>query len=366
MRAVLVLTDTERGGTPNRMATLARGMSARGWQMLVVSLRAAGPVSEDLASDGTATLDLELHSRLAGPLAVWRLRRVLRGWRPNVVQSALWHANLLARLAALGTGIPVVNAHESVDDAKAFSRVVLDRATGRLAAWHVAVSTAVADRVAARDWVRRSRLTVIRNGIDARRWAPEGWREVTRARLGLPDEATVVGWTGRLHIVKDLPTLLGAIGWLPGWRLVVVGGGKEEGRLRQLAADAGLAERVVFTGEVDDVAPVLEGFDVFCLPSLWEGLPGSLMEAMAAGLPVVATRVGGVPELVTDGYDGLLVAPGDPEALAAAIATAAERPELGLRARQTVETRFSEEAMLDAYERLWGEVSRPFSGRARA
>lgn len=352
-----MLTDSNRGGTPHRVAAVARGLSARGWQLVVVTVKPSGPVSEDLAAEGIATFGLDLRSPWLAPVALWRLRRFLRSWRPDVVQSVLWHANVVARLAALGTGIPVVSGYESIDDGKSRSRVLLDRATLRLATRHVAVSAAVGERAVARERARPQDLRVITNGRDVERWAPRGRRDEVRDGLGIPVGARVVGWTGRLHPVKDLPTLLRAVALLPSWWLLVVGEGEEGVRLRGLAEEMGLGERVVFTGEVDDVPRVLEAFDVFCLPSRWEGLPGSLVEAMAAGLPVVATRVGGIPEIVADGKNGLLVPPGDPQGLASAIAAAAQRPELGEKARLTVQEHFSEEAMVDGYERLWRELA---------
>lgn len=356
MKALVVLTDTNRGGTPHRVAAVAQGLSARGWQVVVASVKPSGPVSEELAADGIATFGLELRSPWLAPVALWRLRRLLRRWRPDVVQSVLWHANVVARLAAMGTGIPVVSGYESIDDGKSRPRVFADRATHRLATRHVAVSAAVGERAVARERVRPQDVTVITNGRDVQRWAPNGRRDEVRDSLGIPAGPMVVGWTGRLHPVKDLPTLLQAMVLLPSWRLVVVGDGQEGVSLRGLADEMGLAERVVFTGEVADVPRVLEAFDVFCLPSRWEGLPGSLVEAMAAGLPVVATRVGGIPEIVVDGENGLLVAPGNPQQLADAIAAAAQRPELGDKARLTVQEHFSEEAMVDGYDRLWSEL----------
>ncbi|HUP71167.1 MAG TPA: glycosyltransferase [Acidimicrobiales bacterium] len=359
MRSVVLVTDTGRGGTPNRMAAVAGGLATRGWEILFVSVKPGGQVLSELSKAGMATASLELRSSGGGAAAVWRMRRLIRHWHPAVVQSALWHANLVAGLAAVGTSIPVVAGHQSVDDTKPARRVVVDRLTlSRLATRHVAVSEAVADRLAARERIPRSRVSVIPGGKDPRRWAGIGSRDVVRGRYGIPLDAKVVGWSGRLHPVKAVPALVAAVALLDGWWLVLVGGGEDEARIRRKVEDAGIGNRVVMTGEVADVAPLLVAFDVFCLPSAWEGMPGALLEAMAAGLPVVATRVGGVGEVVDHGVSGLLVAPGDDvAALAGAIAAAAERPELGRHAQEAVRDRFSETAMIDAYDRLWREVA---------
>ncbi|HUP70237.1 MAG TPA: glycosyltransferase family 4 protein [Acidimicrobiales bacterium] len=358
MRAVVVVTDTGRGGTPNRMAAVAGGLARRGWEILFVSVKPGGQVLGELSGAGMATASLELRSSGGGAAAVWRVRRLIRHWHPAIVQSALWHANLAAGLAAVGTSIPVVAGHQSVDDTKPAHRVVIDRLTlRRLATRHVAVSEAVADRLAARERVPRSRVTVIPGGKDPGRWAPAGRRDEVRGRYGIPLDARVVGWSGRLHPVKAVPALVAAVALLDGWWLVLVGGGEDEARIRRSVEDADIGNRVVMTGELADVAPLLEALDVFCLPSAWEGMPGALLEAMAAGLPVVATRVGGVGEVVDHGVSGLLVAPGDVAALAGAIASALEQPELGRHAQEAVQNRFSETVMIDAYDRLWREVA---------
>ncbi len=151
-----------------------------------------------------------------------------------------------------------------------------------------------------------------------------GARIAARAELGLAAEAAVVGTVGNFTAKKDQATLLRAVAALPGGTsgtvLVLVGLGPLESELRALAAELGIADRVVFTGSRDDVPALLPAFDVFALSSRFEGLPIALLEAMATGVAPVATRVGGIPEVITDGRDGLLVAPGDPAALAGALA----------------------------------------------
>jgi glycosyltransferase involved in cell wall biosynthesis len=354
---VLVVTDTRRGGTPRRFAALARGAHAHGWRVLVVSVMAPGPVLAELAVDGIATASLDLATARDLPRALVRLRRLIRGHRADVVHSALWHANLLARIAAVRTGVPVINDHTSLDDERPRMRIAIDRLTGRLAHAHTAVAAAVAERVAARDQVPRDRIHVIRLGYDPAHWVPRGERDEVRERLGIPPSARVVGWTGRMQPVKQLDALVHAVGRLPGWWVLAVGDGPERGRLAAWAAEAGLDGRVVVPGEVEDPLPYLEACDVFCLPSRSEGLPGALLEAMASGLPVVSTRVGGVEELVVDGEDGRLVDDVSPAALAEAIEAAAGMDRVV--PSPALAERFSLDAMVDAYTRLWLRVAGP-------
>jgi glycosyltransferase involved in cell wall biosynthesis len=174
------------------------------------------------------------------------------------------------------------------------------------------------------------------HGVEAPAAAP-GDPADARACLGLAGDGPVVGTVGNFTAKKDHATLIRALTRMAGdVRLVLVGLGPAEADLRALVAREGLGERVTFAGSRDDVAALLPAFDVFALSSRYEGLPIALLEAMAAGRACVATNVGGVPEVITDGEDGVLVAPGDPDALARALTTVlddpARRADLGRRA----------------------------------
>jgi glycosyltransferase involved in cell wall biosynthesis len=202
-----------------------------------------------------------------------------------------------------------------------------------------------------------SKYVVVRNGIDLERFA--------RPRGRLFDGSPVVGAVGRFSEEKGHRYLLEALARvrrsLPGARLVLVGYGALEGELRSRAAGLGLDGAVTFTGERDS-AEVLSSFDLFVQPSLYESQGLALLEAMAAGIPAVATSVGGVADVVRDGETGLLVPPADPDALAGAILRLAGAPDLGLRlaqgAARRVREHFSLGTMIDGYARLYRELLR--------
>lgn len=352
-RVLIVVTDTRRGGTPLKLATLARRARSEGWEICLISLMPTGPVLEELMAEGYAGASLNLTSPLGTIRACVDFRRLVKEWRPSLVQSALWHANALCKIGVIGTGIPVLNGHESMDNDKPRHQVLFDRLTRGLAASHYAVSRAVAERVSSRDGVLPERIEVIPVGLHVADWVRFRDRSAARAKLGLPRDAMVMGWSGRMHPVKNLDVLVEAIRRLPGWWAVLAGDGTERGRIVELAKRVGIADRVIMTGEVADVRPVLAAVDVFCLPSRWEGMPASLLEAMAMGIPVVASRTGGVPDAVSHGENGLLVDPGDVNALVRALERAGTDTEMGARGAETVKRAFSEDAMVRSFDTLW-------------
>jgi glycosyltransferase involved in cell wall biosynthesis len=198
--------------------------------------------------------------------------------------------------------------------------------------------------------------------VDTQRFAPAG-RQAARAALGLGPEHVVIGTVGRLDPVKDQVGLLKAFSQLPDdsrTLLLIVGDGPCRQDLEAAVDALGLRERVRLLGERNDVPAVLSAMDVFVLCSVGEGISNTILEAMATGLPVVATRVGGNPELVTDGSTGFLVEARSPAALATSLRRYLDDPTLlakqGRAARDHTEAEFSLERMVGAYERLYGRL----------
>jgi glycosyltransferase involved in cell wall biosynthesis len=180
-------------------------------------------------------------------------------------------------------------------------------------------------------------------------------RAVARKRLEFGDYEQVVGTVGNFTTKKDQATLLHAMARLIAQndrvRVVLIGTGPLEGELRELAARLGIDSHVLFTGMRDDVFELLCGFDVFVLSSRFEGLPIAMLEAMAAHVPPVATRVGGVPEVIANGANGLLVDPGDPTSLALAVARVLDDPALGERLGDAAAARSGAFALREAVAR---------------
>jgi glycosyltransferase involved in cell wall biosynthesis len=355
----LVITDLDVGGAERALASLAVRLEPAQWRVGVFCLGGPGRLAEVIRGAGVSCECLGVSRR--NPLqAIARLATRLRRFGPELVQSYLFHANLASRLAAPWAGRPWVVGGLRVAERQRRWHLVLDRWTTRLAAGSVCVSHGV--RRFSRDTVGidPARLMVIPNGIDP---TPYDTAEpVPRAAIGVPADAHLALCIGRLDPQKGLPDLLDAaeqvIAQRSGWHLALAGDGPDRDWLHgQLAGRPALRDRVRWLGPRDDVPGLLRSADVLVHPSLWEGMPNAVLEAMAARRPVVGTAVEGTEDLVVPGLTGWLVSPHDPAALAQALNEAAGDPQrchrFGEAARLRVEQEFSIEATVAAYERLW-------------
>jgi glycosyltransferase involved in cell wall biosynthesis len=386
---IRVLHVAESAGWAGGEAYLVRLASAldRRRFTLAVVVPETGPLTERLAAIGVPTFVIPLNTRLLSPRALWMLVQVFRRELPMIVQSHGARTNVYAKIAARLVGVPVVLAtvHNSLFDyeVSALRRrlyVAAERLTAPLAHRVVAVSQAVGRDLVTRYRLPAERVVVIQNGIDPAGFVPRRPPAAVRTELGLPPQSRLVALVGRLTpqkgpdlLVAALPPLAAA--W-PQLRCLFIGDGELAPELRRQAASLGVGSHCVFLGPRSDVADLVASVDVVVLPSRSEGLPFALLEAMVLARPVVATRVGGNPEVVEDGRSGLLVPPEDPGALTRAVRFLLEHPSeaeaIGRRGRERVLRDFSvgrsvgalQELYWAAASRLAGDGSRPGAAAA--
>jgi glycosyltransferase involved in cell wall biosynthesis len=367
LKVLYLLASLPVGGAEDLVRAMVTGLDPDRFAAGAACLGAAGLIGEELIKAGYSVHSLGLDLKHTPFLSiVARVRRLLNEVRPDILHTHLYHANLYGRLAALGLGLTgvVATVHNIYTRPKLHRRV-----WNRLLAWAsdcvVTVSPQVYRDVRRADWLPASRVVLLPNGISlAGLEVPED-RDQARARLGL--SGFVLGVVGRLeeqkghtYLLQALPRLMADI---PDLNLAIVGDGRLKGALEGQARELGPKAAVCFMGMRRDVPLILRALDLYVMPSLWEGLPLALLQAMGAGLPVAATRVGGVEEVIRSGENGLLVPPADPQALAEAILELyhdpARREEMGRRARQTVAESYSQEVMLrrleDLYLELWAK-----------
>lgn len=298
-----------------------------------------------------------------------RLAAVLRALDPVIVHTRNLNA-LEAQFVAAWLGVPgrVHGEHgRDVFDlaGRNWKYNLLRRAARPLVHRYIAVSRDLAGWLTDTVGVKPQRVTQIYNGVDSARFRPRAAERPAIAPPGFLDGARlVIGSAGRLVAVKDYPTLMRAFirlhGMAPepqGLRLVLIGDGPERAACQQMLEDAGLARQAWFAGNRDDVPDLMRLLDLFVLPSLGEGISNTILEAMATGLPVVASRVGGNPELVEPGLTGSLFDAGDAEALARLLLVYAQddarRQREGAAARARVEREFSLTRMAAAYQAIY-------------
>jgi sugar transferase (PEP-CTERM/EpsH1 system associated) len=264
--------------------------------------------------------------------------------------------------ALAGVPVRVHGEHGQASAGMGSKQVIWRRLADRVVHHYTTVSKDLADFLVNTLGTSASRVTYIYNGVDLDRFHPRIGGE--RHHLGterLPENAVVIGTVGRMQPIKDQVTLVNAFIRLlqirpqlrDRLRLVLVGDGSLRSECIRLLREAGIENLAWVPGERADIPEILQSLDVFVLPSLSEGLSNTILEAMASRLPVVATNVGGTPELIESGKTGLLVPSQDPQAMAEAIAQYVDDPELGRRhadaARHHVETHFAMQVMVEKY-----------------
>ena len=351
--------DSARGwrGGQNQVWLSARGMAARGHEV-VVACRAGAVLAERSRAAGIAVREMRFRGDL-WPAAALALASALREVRPDVVHLHDPHAVSAGLLARRLAGPRALVATRRVDFAL---RGFLSRRKYAACDRVVAVSEAIAG-VLRRGGLAPDRVRVVHEGVPDRP-AQTGGREALR-ELGIPEGAPVIGNVAALTGHKDQATLLAAAArvgvHLPEARFVIVGEGELRGQLEAQARDLGLERRCIFAGFRADLDRLIPAFTVFCLSSHMEGLGTSLLDAMAFGVPVVATAAGGIPEAVADGITGRLVPPRDPDALAAALVEAlqdpARRDAWGRAGRKRFEERFTADRMVEATLAVYAELT---------
>jgi glycosyltransferase involved in cell wall biosynthesis len=365
LRVVHGVLSLDLGGLERLVLDLVRVGQSRGQHVSVVCVERPGRLADEVRALGA-----EVHSldKPAGrsPNAVDQATKLLSKLAPDVIHThqigALYYLGRAAQ--RVGPSALVHTEHsDHVRQAKGWysklrSRLVWRR-DARLARRFCCVSEDVARSVRRWGTVPAGKVSVVLNGIDVDRYGGNEHRAEIRAKWGFAPDHFVVGTVGRLAEVKRHDLLLDSLASIlprfPHARLLIVGDGNERQRLEQKAAELKIDQQVVFAGYQSQPERMLQAMDLFALTSRHEALPLALLEAMAGGLPVVSSAVGGIPQVIGHGRSGLLFASGDIAGLAAALARMIRDPQgaadLAAEGLQVVRTQYSLERMADDYER---------------
>ncbi len=363
IRLLLVIPTLVRGGAEKQLSLLARGLARDEFDVHVAVLTHTGPLESELREAGIPVTVIGKRWKF-DPLCYLRLRRYVRGLAPDVVHTWLFAANAYGRQAAASVGIKhLVAGERCVDPWKGGWQLMIDRAlagkTNRIAT----NSTGVKEFYVSRG-LPAEKFVVIPNGMKVKSVEPTSGRDELLAELKLPAGARLIGAVGRLWPQKRVKDLIWAADLLKSTRddthLLIVGDGPQRQRLERYRDQSQIADRVHFLGEREDVPRLMPHFEVLWLGSEYEGQSNAILEAMAAGVPVIATDIAGNRDLVVDGSTGYLVPVGDRFEFTRRthwlLDDAALRQRMGEAGRQRVITEFTVEKMVERHAAMYREL----------
>ena len=350
------------GGAEEMVLNLVRHLPAR-FEPVVCCINQAGPIGEEIRKTGTPVSVLGLTPGLRHPWDLSGIRRYLRETEPAIVHTFLLTASLYGRLAAILEHVPIVIGTEvNIYERKRRHHIVAERMLMSKTDRVIVSANSVRDFYVDQIHADPGKIDVVYNAVDWKSIQPSMPREQMRESLGLRPGAKVAGMiarlteqTGHRYLFQALTTQA-----LADVQLMVVGDGELREALLAEVQDLGIASRVHFLGARRDLGDLLAAMDVFVMPSLWEGLPLSMILAMGAAMPVVATEVAGIPEIVVDGESGWLVPAGNSLALATALADVfkdgARAAKIGKAARDFVLPRFGVDGYVKSVVGIYDEL----------
>lgn len=359
-----VVIGLNQGGVQQGVLNLFRGLDPRRFRPIACAIENDGAIGREIAAGGFEVVVLGRRKKGWGIGIVRDLARLIREREIQIVHGSSYHPSLFARVAGLLAKAPVLISHEhTMFLHRRPKRCLYSHLLGKVTDANIAVCRAVRDQVIS--WYRLdpTRVRVIYNGVDADRFRPGLAQVEAKRRLGIGPEVLTVMAIGRLDPEKGHRFLFEAIS--PLWRqrnlrVVVVGTGRGEEAVRAAADAHGVTPAVTFTGLRRDIPELLAAADIFAAPTLQEGFPNAVLEAMAMARPVIATDVAGNTEAVTHEHDGLVVPRADVGALRSALVRLLDQPvlrdRLAAAARETVLARFTTARFVTGMQDLYEEL----------
>ncbi len=353
----------EVGGAQTQLLNIVRALDREYFEQHIICLRNKGKLGSELVEDGFTVYELNKSARIDIGF-FQRLRKTLKAFRPNILHCSVFTANLWGRLAALTIHVPICITHEqSTVSLERWHRRLLDRLLLQRTSTVLAVSQDLKDKLIAKEKLPASKVEILYNAIDCT-------AVQTAAKQNIDPLPGIDGkricCVGRLEYRKDHTNLLKAakivINQDSQAHFFVIGDGPDRSKLQNLQAQLQIEANTHFLGERRDVPAILNATDIYCLSSITEGLSLSILEAMAAARPIVATNVGGNAELLDQGKAGLLVPARNPESMANAILQLLQHPrharELGENAQKRAESHFDIKAVASRLANIYRQALR--------
>jgi glycosyltransferase involved in cell wall biosynthesis len=368
IRILFVFAALPVGGAEQLLVSELMGLDKNLFDPLVGVISEKGPVGELIEKKGFPVIPLHRMKKNQFDYGIIReLKAILIREGISLVHTHLYDGGKYGRIAARMVHVPaIVHTVHNIYVKRRTKYHLINWGLSLFTDQIIAVSGAVRESIVHYDRIDRQRIRVIHNGIDLSRFSGSTDRNGWRVGLGIKTDEFVIGVIARLEEQKGHRFLLEALAQKPkilaSLKVVIIGDGKLRSRLEAYSQEKGLASQVLFLGTQEPIFPILKALDLFLLPSLWEGFSVAILEAMAAGVPVIATRVGGAEEVITSGREGLLIPPGDAQGLAEAIEDALLHREKYLEmarlGKEKVRRAFSIETHITALTALYLEILR--------
>ena len=357
-KIVFLIGSSEIGGTEKMVISLAENIKKYGFLPVLIGLKGKGEFSEILEKKDLKFYILDLKKN---PFSIIKLLKILRKEKPLILQSFLYTANIIGRIVRKFVHIPVViSGQRSTDNWRKWYHWKIDLLTVK---WCDAIisNSHAGKKVLVEKGIAPEKIYVIPNGINFKKEV----KKIRKEEIGIEENQPVVGCVGNLrkakghiYLIKSAKKILKIY---PETKFIIVGKGNLEGYLKKEVKRNKMERNFLFAGFISEPEKIISIFDIFVLPSLWEGFPVSLLEAMSLKKPVVATSVGDVPLIIKDGEEGIIVPPSDSESLASAIITLLKdeklRKKMGEKAFEKVKN-YSLEKMIERYVSFYNEVLR--------
>lgn len=367
-KLIYVITDLRLGGAQKVLVNFLTCLNRELFNPKVVCLFGGkSPVASEIEGLGIPVIDFNFKNKF-DVFSFWHFYNWLKHEKPAILHSSLFHANLLSRVVGRILKIPIIISWRQNINLGSNIREFLNRLSANLDDCVIAVSNEVRSKELIATRINPDKVIVVYNSINTDLYQPNDdySREEIRFKFGIEGSTILLGTIGRLHPQKGITYLLEGFkevrNQYKNAKLIIVGEGELKPQLIEQAKYLQIIDSTLFPGAKTNIPEILKALDVFILPSLWEGLPLALLEAMAAGLPVIATGVGGIPEVIENNRSGIIVPTADPGAIYSSIHRLISDPELrdsmGEAGRKRVVEKFDVKKNILQLERIYTQLLR--------
>lgn len=361
-KILFLFVHLDYGGAEVGLLTTLKNIDRSKFDCVIVSIEKKGAIGEEIEKLGFRVLYLDDRAGLSNISLIFKIIKILKAEKPDILHTSLFYANFFGRVAAIFKRVPIIITEErSMYTEKKFYHVIIDRLLSLFTDKIIACSNSVLDFTVKQEGIPREKFFLIYNAVDRERFNISESKEDLRAKLGFSKNDFVIGTVGSVIPKKGHINLIKAVLAIkdaaPSCKLLIIGDGEKREELSSFVKSAGLDGRVFFLGPRKDIPQLMKCMDIFVLPSLQEGFPRTLLEAMYSGLCVIASNISGIPELIDDGENGFLIHPGNINSIADKISEVYKnqdlREKIGLAAKKKIELYYKPEDYAKNLENLY-------------